>query len=82
MVGARIRIVGRIGGMLRYAGWLHAQGVGRMLCAAYDDRRQYRSPTIERCWTGVHHCVCRRSKVGLADLAWCFRFRALLNDYE
>ena len=42
-------VVGRIGGMLRYAGWLHAQGVGRMLCAACDDRRQYRSPTIVIC---------------------------------
>ena len=42
-------VVGRIGGMLRYAGWLLAQGVGRMLCAAYDDRCQCRSSTIVNC---------------------------------
>ena len=38
-----------IGGMLRYASWLLAQGVGRMLCAAHDDRRLCRSLTIENC---------------------------------
>ena len=65
-------VIGRIGGILRYASWLRAQGVGvccvqpAMTVAKIDPRNRdlQVGDRADRCCTGVHHCVCRRSKLG------------------
>ena len=73
-------VIGRIGGMLRYAGWLHAQGVGvcsTMTVVNIDPHHRdlQVGDRADRCCTGVHHCVCRSSKLGAC------RPDASLNNY-
>ena len=70
------RVIGRIGCLLRYAGWLHAQGVGvcctmTVVNVGPHHRDLQVGDRADRCCSGVHHCVCRSSKLGLADLMHC-----------